>query len=175
MVTRENMWDVDVLDDVFETRDVELIQRIPIQITDKIDSWYWLFDEKGEFTVRSCYRGLQGECQSPFKMFWKQLWTLKLPCNVINFLWHVCKGSLPTNQALALKHVNVPGRCTWSHGETKSDVHVLFLCDFANIVWLNAGLAHVIQVLPYDTTFLAILRAFESCTRKERVQICMLC
>lgn len=54
MVSGERRWDMEVLNDLFEERDVKLIKCIPIPIVNKADSWFWLLDGKGEFSVRSC-------------------------------------------------------------------------------------------------------------------------
>lgn len=69
MVEGENMWDVDVLCDLSHTIDVELIQRISIPMVDKEDSWYWVLDDSGDFTVCNCYRSIQGEWHSEHKVF----------------------------------------------------------------------------------------------------------
>lgn len=58
-----NTWDEDILNDVCNERDRELIRQIPIPGKRRDDSWFWLFDDKGEFTVRSCYRKLRGESE----------------------------------------------------------------------------------------------------------------
>ena len=59
MVTGEQRWDIDVVNDICDNRDVELIKRIPLPLSDKVDSWFWLLEEEGKFTTRSCYRWLQ--------------------------------------------------------------------------------------------------------------------
>lgn len=60
MLTGEPRWDINVLNDICEKRDVELIKRIPLPMADRVDSWFWLLEEGGKFTVRSVYRWLQG-------------------------------------------------------------------------------------------------------------------
>lgn len=79
-------WDAEVLHDIFNERDVDLINRIPIPAVQRDDSWFWLRDDKGQFTVRSCYRWLQGEHDAIYSNFWKKLWSLKMPGEVTNFL-----------------------------------------------------------------------------------------
>lgn len=83
-------WDEEVLQDICNERDCGLIRQIPIPQRSKEDSWFWLYDDKGEFTVRSCYRRLRGEAECSDKVFWKRLWGLNLPSKVINFLWRSC-------------------------------------------------------------------------------------
>ena len=62
MMVDERKWDIELIDDLFDARDSALIKHIPLSMHVNIDSWYWLLDEKGDFTVRNFYRGLQGEC-----------------------------------------------------------------------------------------------------------------
>lgn len=59
--------DSEVLHDIFQSRDVGLIKQIPIPLRDTTDTWSWILDEKGEFTVKSGYRWLQGEFEDEFK------------------------------------------------------------------------------------------------------------
>lgn len=70
--------------------------------------------------------------------------------------------------------MDILGQCPWCHKEAESDVHVLFVCDFAKTVWMNTELYDVLKVWSFDTAFMIILRAFESCNRQKRVQIAML-
>lgn len=79
-------WDAKVFRYIFNERDVALINRIPISVAQCDDSWFWLRDEKGKFTVRSCYMWLQGERDVVHLNFWKKLWSLKMPGKVTNFL-----------------------------------------------------------------------------------------
>lgn len=97
--------------DIGNDRDLELIKRIPILSTAIRDSWFWLKDEKGIFTVKSCYRWLQGEFSNEFVSFWKKLWSLKVQGKVSDFMWRLCSGCLPTARVLALKKVEVDVLC----------------------------------------------------------------
>ena len=69
----ERRWDLDVIQDIFQSRDTRLIKQIPLSLNVTTDSWYWLLDEKGEFTVKSGYRWLQGEVDDADKRFWTRL------------------------------------------------------------------------------------------------------
>lgn len=55
-----NTWDEDILNKFCNERDKALIQQVPIPMRQKPDSWFWLPETKGDFSVRSCYRLLQG-------------------------------------------------------------------------------------------------------------------
>lgn len=175
LVPGEKRWDVEVLQDIFETRDIDLIQRIPLPLEDRNDSWFWLLDDKGEFTVRSCYRWLQGEFQGAGSSIWKKIWELNLPSKVIHFLWRVCKGCLPTCYALMLRYVNIDAICPWCHSQVESDIHVLFTCGFAKTVWVTAGLNTIIQESLTDTVVEVIAAIFARSNKEQCVQIVMLC
>ncbi|XP_019153741.1 PREDICTED: uncharacterized protein LOC109150305 [Ipomoea nil] len=48
-------WDPHILSDLFIPEDVERINMIPIS-PDYEDSWYWMSDPKGTYTVKNAYR-----------------------------------------------------------------------------------------------------------------------
>lgn len=110
------------------------------------DSWYWLLDDKGEFSVRSCYRQLIGEREGNDRGFWKKLWSLNLPGKVVNFLWRVCQNVLPTARELAKKRVQIQQVCSWCHLQVEDTVHTLFTCCFARELWRTIGLQEVVRV-----------------------------
>lgn len=167
-------WDFDVIDDLFNARDAALIKRIPIPMRDKQDSWFWLLDDTGEFTVKSAYRWLQGELDTTHKRFWHKLWSLKLPGKVTHFIWRVCKGCLPTANALMIKKVMQSNSCPWCWREVETDTHALFNCDFARTVWYMVGLQQVVRQEQQNTAFEVFMRVFEACNRDQCVQVGML-
>ncbi|KAL8134495.1 hypothetical protein AgCh_009499 [Apium graveolens] len=65
----QRKWDDDILWDVFNKRDRSLIRKIPLSARRERDTWYWLPEERGMFSVKSCYRLLQGEVAAPFAHF----------------------------------------------------------------------------------------------------------
>lgn len=73
MDVSEKKWDDEVLNDLFNVRDVQLIRNILFSSRDIDDSWLWLFDEKEEFTVKRCDRQVVGECSTHDAVFWKKI------------------------------------------------------------------------------------------------------
>lgn len=167
-------WDVEVIDDIFNSRDAQLIKSIPLPVHNNQDTWFWILDDNGKFTVKSAYRRLQGEVDDGYKMFWHKLWSLKLPGKVAYFLWRVCKGCLPTMTALSIRQVVQTNQCPWCRSTAETDAHVIFSCDFARTVWNMAGLIQVVQVQPDDTAFTVFNRMFAAGNRERCVQIGML-
>lgn len=107
MVTGSKCWDTEVLNDICNEYDVHLIKSIPIPAMNREDSWVWRLEKSGLFSVKSCYRAMQGMQQWTNAVFWKKIWALQLPSKVSNFAWRVCRGCLPTATALIMKHVQI--------------------------------------------------------------------
>lgn len=64
MTEEGNNWDMEVIEDLFESADCEFIQRIPLSRPVSNDSWYWLVDDKGVFTVKV----VTGSCKGSVRM-----------------------------------------------------------------------------------------------------------
>lgn len=52
-------WDVDIIEDLFNSRDKSLIYSIPLGDYVSKDDWYWWWEKEGSFTVKSAYKYLQ--------------------------------------------------------------------------------------------------------------------
>lgn len=137
-------WDDEILGELCNDRDRKLIYQVPIPLRSKPDSWFWLPDTKGGFTVRSCYRLIRGEAVSQERDMWARLWSLKLPGKISNFLWRVVRGVLPTAEMLTQKHVDISPQCAWCQNHAEDVVHVLFQCCFAREVWESTGLQNLV-------------------------------
>lgn len=129
------------------------------------DSWFWLLDEKGDYTVKSGYRWLQGEFEDIDRRFWNKLWSLKLPGKVTSFLWRVSKECLPTAHVLVRKQVNISTLCPWCHAVIETDIHVLFSCGFAKTVWNMTELRAWILYSDQNSAATVIKQLFEKCSR----------
>lgn len=79
-------WDNDVLNDLFNVHRLQLIWKVPIPLRQRCDSWFWMLEAKGQFTVRSMYKQLQGSYDMMFRSFWYQLWSLKISSKVVCFM-----------------------------------------------------------------------------------------
>ncbi|XP_074335978.1 uncharacterized protein LOC141673144 [Apium graveolens] len=144
-------WDEEILNDLCNERDREFIKQVPVTRITNADTWFWLFNDLGKFTVRSCYRRLRGESECVDRSFWRKLWKLKLPGKVVNLVWCAYRNCLHAANALATKGININTICSWCEMYAENDIHVLFQCCFAREIWDNTGLSHVLTVMPNDT------------------------
>lgn len=168
-------WDVDILQDICNERDRNLILQIPIPTRSREDSWYWMLEDKGEFTVRSCYRKIQGEFECADGRFWRKLWGLQLPGKVVNFLWRACRNVLPTAMALHSKHVNLPVLCSWCHIHVEDAVHTLFNCCIAKEVWNSVGLQELVRNTTDDNVMTVLKRIFNAGDKDTCVMVGLFC
>lgn len=175
METDSPNWDDAVLHDICTDRDVQLIKRIPTPLQQTEDSWFWILEESGSFSVKSCYRRIQGEQVWPHALFWRKIWSLELPGKIINFMWRVCKSCLPTAVALAAKRVQIDKKCTWCLMRNEDATHVLFDCSFAREVWRNVGIPEV-HFDGYTENIVDIFKQLvNDCPREKLAMIGIIC
>nr|GMD98846.1 uncharacterized protein LOC109177106 [Ipomoea batatas] len=105
---QKDNWDAEILDDLFEEADREQIWRIPISRNLKEDTIIWNGEEKGNYSVKSCYRLLRGEVETNNNKHWTRVWKLAIPPKVKNFIWQACSNLLPTADNLRKRKVNCP-------------------------------------------------------------------
>lgn len=137
-VTDEDRWDADILNDLFEDREVNLILSIPINRSDS-DVWYWRKERLGNYSVKTAYTMIQmkksGHNTDNFSVCWKRLWALKIPSKVKHFMWRAITGCLPAKTQLQQKHVNVDVVCPMCNHAPESIAHILLNCSFARECW----------------------------------------
>lgn len=121
-------WDDEVENDVCNGRDAQLIRSIPNPLQEQEDSWYWILEATGLFSVKSCYRRIHGEQHWDPASFWRKVWSLELPGKVINFVWRVCRYVLPTAVALATKRVQIDQKCLWRLVCNEDAHHIFHQC-----------------------------------------------
>ncbi|KAM6558899.1 hypothetical protein CsatA_028138 [Cannabis sativa] len=173
----ENEWDEEVIMDVLTERDQELIWKIPPSNGNSSDTWYWTKEDNGLFTVKSAYK-LQQEIKGVNEMaansgFWKQLWQLKLPPKVLNFLWRVSTNCLPTHFQLRVRHVPINTSCPFCNAAPETSLHVLVRCRFAQDCW---AVSRVPAVAGTAMTFTAWFEeGLDKWTMAERVEASMVC
>lgn len=102
----QNKWDENILLDICNERNQNK-RKIRLSRRDMKGSWFRLLEDKDRFTVKSCYRLLQGKLNILDAKLWKKLWSLKLHGKIINFLMCVRKFCLPTATRLSNKRIQI--------------------------------------------------------------------
>jgi hypothetical protein len=102
-------WNVTLIQQLFNTRDVSEILKIPLNLLHEEDEQIWRHSIKGLYSVRSAYHHLIESVidNNHLKVDgnWKRLWSLNVPNKVKIFLWRVLRGCLPVRGRLVQKGV----------------------------------------------------------------------
>lgn len=142
MSTDQESWDMDLIHDIFNTRDANLILSIPVRRTDA-DTWFWRNDKMGVYTVKSAYALIRdsprSDQDSNNSKFWNKIWNLKIPLKVKHFLWKSIRGCLPTKDCLRQKKVTLDSMCPVCNLVEETTTHVLVTCPIAMMCWQNLG------------------------------------
>ncbi|XP_031125218.1 uncharacterized protein LOC116027653 [Ipomoea triloba] len=111
------------------------------------DSWFWLGDPRGIYTVKDDYKRIIGEFVHTPGTFdkWLHLWKIKCPAKWKVFVWRALSNVLPTTTNLILKRVEIDPACPMCGILHENTMHSLLLCDFSSLVWHESSL-HVPSV-----------------------------
>ncbi|KAH9722180.1 reverse transcriptase domain-containing protein [Citrus sinensis] len=172
MVADERRWDFDVVTDLFNTRDIDLILKIPLSVRRDRDMWHWLADPGGVFSVRSCYKLMTYDANTSALSFWRRLWKLEVPSKVKNFLWRAATNVLPTYDNLLRRRVQVLPLCVVCNTCNESIIHILVDCGFAKACWIASPIGYIGHISSF-MEWLGII--FNRCSKEECELAAMVC
>ena len=135
MIPGALQWNENLIQDLFNHRDQTLILNIPLSIPRIDGSWYWLIDNKGSYLVKSGYLSLQEEVTDERSILWKKLWKLNIPPKVMNFMWRMLSGFLPTADILRGCRLQVDPSCPICFHERESAHHLFLHCPLIIECW----------------------------------------
>ncbi|KAF4364566.1 hypothetical protein G4B88_012148 [Cannabis sativa] len=131
-------WDVDVVRDLFSPEDASIILGIPLSSVDA-DTWYWVAEKNGFYSVRGAYHLLQTLKHPPGlsepNVSWKILWSLKAPPKAKDLVWRAASNCLATKVNLCIKKVLVENTCPMCGVFAETELHILVSCNFAWACW----------------------------------------
>ncbi|KAH9665893.1 putative reverse transcriptase/RNA-dependent DNA polymerase [Citrus sinensis] len=172
MVADERRWDFDVVTDLFNTRDRDLILKIPLSVRRDRDMWHWLADPGGVFSVRSCYKLMTYDANTSALSFWRRLWKLEVPSKVKNFLWRAATNVLPTYDNLLRRRVQVLPLYVVCNTCNESIIHILVDCGFAKACWIASPIGYIGHISSF-MEWLGII--FNRCSKEECELTAMVC
>ncbi|KAB1223477.1 hypothetical protein CJ030_MR2G012474 [Morella rubra] len=100
-----NVWNANLLRDLFEDNSVAEIMRLHVPNFHLEDSWLWTSENEGLFSVKSVVVSEQIQ-RAPLRpaldeASWGKLWKLRLQDRLKILLWQVAAGALKTKGSLA--------------------------------------------------------------------------
>ena len=114
-----NMWDEELLNDLFWPVDVQRILHIPLARGMMEDFVSWHLSKDGIFSVKSCYhaewehqhgiklRRTSGYGTSSTLPVWRTVWSLNVPAKIKIHVWRCLLGAIPCNGVLANRHMQL--------------------------------------------------------------------
>ncbi|XP_060964543.1 uncharacterized protein LOC115704339 [Cannabis sativa] len=127
MCVQSKQWDKEIIEDLFDTRDRNLIFSILLFETVQTDCWSWSKDCTGLYSVKSAYGWLQNQSNVPGldTGFWKVFWKIKVQPKVLQFAWRALTDTLAMKVQLTTKHVYVNKLCIFCNMAEETIIHVL--------------------------------------------------
>jgi len=139
MLHNHKSWDVPFLESIFDQQTVNHITNTPLFTSVKEDRLIWSKESNGDYSVRNAYRLCLQELLdvSAYKIpgNWVNIWKLKVPPKVKNFMWRIVRNVLPTGMRLRDKRVNCPDNCVLCDSGVETNFHLFFSCPNSSNVW----------------------------------------
>ncbi|PNX81355.1 hypothetical protein L195_g037373 [Trifolium pratense] len=108
------MWNHDLVQQIFNERDVAAIFKIPLNLLTQDDEPIWRYSNKDTYTVRSAYYQLVENIVDTDHLKeqgnWRQLWQIQVPNKVKIFMWRLLRG-LPVRSRVVRKDVPCDNKC----------------------------------------------------------------
>ena len=184
--TSTGQWDEELIRNLFDQVDTKEILSIPIR-PGMVDTIAWHFDNKGIFSVKSCYHlgvslrdhklgkdassSTATKDQSPI---WNMIWNLKLPGKVRIFLWRLCHNSLPTRVNIKRKKVELDTRCPMCYRLDEDGGHLFIKCNKVRAVWRMLLLEDVRLDLEAAASPLLMVETILSLPKEKQITTCVL-
>lgn len=135
IIPHSSSWNEPLITSLFGHAIITSILNIPLPDSSISDRLIWTEDDKGLYTVKSCYKTLLGNMDPTLIPTWTKFWCLKLPPKIKTFFWQLCSYSLPTHDLLKSKMVPVPDVCQICSLEEESTFHLFTRCPLARNCW----------------------------------------
>ena len=129
-------WDIELLDELFYSTDVNAIVRTPLVSHDSQDRLIWHYAKNGIYSVKSGYRIAMNnnsntvQNMSNFPRNWSAIWNQTLPPRIKLFLWGACIWLHPSPRRLERQRgMQLNPRCPLCNREPETVHHALLSCD----------------------------------------------
>uniref|UniRef100_A0A803Q8E0 Reverse transcriptase domain-containing protein n=1 Tax=Cannabis sativa TaxID=3483 RepID=A0A803Q8E0_CANSA len=141
-ITDQREWNISLLNQYFQSIDVDKIVTIPLSFFPSNDRLIWHHTTSGCYTVNSGFHlaenlaeNQQTQASSSHSTWWKTFWNLDLPSKVKIFAWRVMQNALPVATGLVRRKVIDSATCSLCNNAWESIGHALFNCTTARKVW----------------------------------------
>ena len=143
-------WNRPLICKMFCKEDADNILKVPISITRKEDSRFWLGNQTGEYTVQSGYkhamerrevetrkmeREAEPSCNSINQHVWKVLWNLNINHKIKLFIWKGLREAVPIKKLIWRRAKARDRICSGCGKEMETLEHMLLNCRKVRGIW----------------------------------------
>uniref|UniRef100_A0A803QHJ4 Reverse transcriptase domain-containing protein n=1 Tax=Cannabis sativa TaxID=3483 RepID=A0A803QHJ4_CANSA len=134
----DGQWNEDMVRQWFREEDARRILNINLPRVLTNDSWLWLPEPSGNFSVSSAYKLLKniGSGVEEDKK-WRLLWGSKIHNRLKMLWWRILSNCLPTRERLGMSIPLTDLQCPICSCSTESSLHLFWECHFAKAVWFG--------------------------------------
>lgn len=177
MQVNNRVWDEEILEDLFNSQDMQCILQVPLSPNRDEDRLYWKEEMSVTYTVRSAYKLLQVQ-KGRWNVLdqsglWSKFWKIKVPSKVAHVCWRAITGCLPTLSQLYARYVPVQTTCPICNFGEESIIHALVSCSFAASCWQKVlGTSALVNRSMFKDWFEHVLSSYSSDRWAEVVMLC---
>uniref|UniRef100_A0A803PT53 RNase H type-1 domain-containing protein n=1 Tax=Cannabis sativa TaxID=3483 RepID=A0A803PT53_CANSA len=133
-------WNEDMVRKWFARDDAKRILNISLPDSTTNDSWLWLPEPNGEFSVKSACRMLSTQNQDVHSdRKWRILWGASIH-NLLKFLWwRILSNSLPTKGKIGSLFPITDKNCLFCSSYIESSFHLFWDCIVARSIWFGCS------------------------------------
>uniref|UniRef100_A0A803P4U5 Reverse transcriptase domain-containing protein n=1 Tax=Cannabis sativa TaxID=3483 RepID=A0A803P4U5_CANSA len=138
-INDDQTWNVARIRAWFDSTDATNILNIGLPALKQEDSWQWLGEKRGTFSIKSAYYLIiKHRCAEVPHWHWKFIWNYPIHARLKLLWWQIMNNSLPTHERIGMVF-NIPCTlCPLCDEEMESSFHVLWQCNFAKAVWFGS-------------------------------------
>ncbi|XP_022014026.1 uncharacterized protein LOC110913509 [Helianthus annuus] len=105
---------------------------------DSRDSWRWLGDKDGEFSVGSLKRQMDSNMDFSNRFVWEWSKWVPLKCNL--FAWRAEMGKIATRVELRKRNIPIPSlSCPFCASADETTDHLFSACSFVSVIWTKVS------------------------------------
>uniref|UniRef100_A0A803P5V7 Reverse transcriptase domain-containing protein n=1 Tax=Cannabis sativa TaxID=3483 RepID=A0A803P5V7_CANSA len=118
--------------------DVKAILNIDLPQGDARDSWLWMGEPNGTFSIKSACRLVKGHTETTTSSpTWKTIWNSKVHHRLKFLWWQLARDSFPTRGKLST-FMNLPSNlCPLCDQQIETTMHLFWKCNLAKAIWFN--------------------------------------
>jgi len=135
-ITTEKQWDTSKLSQYVPNDIIQLIQSIPLLVTDIADSFCWGYSGNGVFSTKSAtWKAHDNIVRAQPRWKYQWIWKLDVMPKIRVFLLQLCHNALPSRGTLLRRGLQLDPLCPTCCADIEDSDYIFMDCPMAHKVW----------------------------------------